>query len=382
MKFNLEKDEVYMANKVVIVTNIPAPYRVELFYYMQTHFSEYEFDVIYTSKTEDNRQWFLDKNKLINSIILHSKVIKMKGKLDNRYIHLPINIMTCLNKISPDIVIAFEYNLAALQCLLWCKIQNKSFIHLTDGTLYSERNIGKIQKLARKVIIKNADAFIASSSKAKEKLMAWGASEKEIFTSLLTVDVSQFEKMEKEVCPGRILYVGSMIKRKGLDLLIKALSYLDIEYNLRIVGNGTEDEISFLKKIAKKNNVYDKITWCGFKTGDSLIDEYRQAQIFVLPTREDCFGLVLLEAFCAKLPIVSSKYADGIYDIVVDGSNGYIVDPFNSKEFGRKLQNALIDKDITRCAEKISFDKFKFERVSEGYIQALGFVNTRKNGCK
>ena len=84
----------------------------------------------------------------------------------------------------------------------------------------------------------------------------------------------------------------------------------------------------------------------------------------------------------AKLPIVSSKYADGIYDIVVDGSNGYIVDPFNSKEFGRKLQNALIDKDITRCAEKISFDKFKFERVSEGCIQALGFVNTRKNGCK
>ena len=232
-----------MANKVVIVTNIPAPYRVDLFYYMQTHFSEYEFHIIYTNKTEDNRQWFFDENKLLNSIILHSKVIKIKGKLDNRYIHLPVNVMSCLNRISPDIVIGFEYNVAAIQSLAWCKIHNKGFVHLTDGTLYSERNIGKMQMLARKIIIKNADAYIASSLKAKEKLIAWGAAEKEIFTSLLTVDISQYGNLKREVCPGRILYVGSMIKRKGLDLLIKALPYLCTEFNLHIVGNGTKDEI-------------------------------------------------------------------------------------------------------------------------------------------
>ncbi len=367
-----------MANKVVIVTNIPAPYRVDLFYYMQTHFSEYEFHIIYTNKTEDNRQWFFDENKLLNSIILHSKVIKIKGKLDNRYIHLPVNVMSCLNRISPDIVIGFEYNVAAIQSLAWCKIHNKGFVHLTDGTLYSERNIGKMQMLARKIIIKNSDAYIASSLKAKEKLIAWGAGEKEIFTSLLTVDISQYGNLKREVCPGRILYVGSMIKRKGLDLLIKALPYLCTEFNLHIVGDGTKDEISSLKKIAKEKKVYDKITWCGFKTGDSLIDEYRQAQIFVLPTREDCFGLVLLEAFCAKIPIVSSKYADGVYDIVVDGSNGFIVDPYDSKALGNAIQQALMDEKIAVRAQTTSSDKFRFESVSDGYIQALENVIAKK----
>lgn len=367
-----------MANKVVIVTNIPAPYRVDLFYYMQTHFSEHEFHIIYTNKTEDNRQWFFDENKLLNSIILHSKVIKIKGKLDNRYIHLPVNVTSCLNRISPDIVIGFEYNLAAIQSLAWCKIHNKGFVHLTDGTLYSERNIGKMQKLARKIIIKNADAYIASSLKAKEKLIAWGAGEKEIFTSLLTVDISQYGNLKREVNPGRILYVGSMIKRKGLDLLIKALPYLCTEFNLHIVGNGTKDEISSLKKIAKEKKVYDKITWCGFKTGDSLIDEYRQAQIFVLPTREDCFGLVLLEAFCAKIPIVSSKYADGVYDIVVDGGNGFIVDPYDSKALGNAIQRALMDEKIAVRAQTTSSDKFRFESVSDGYIQALENVIAKK----
>lgn len=371
-----------MASKVVIVTNIPAPYRVDLFFYMQTHFSEYEFHIIYTNKTENNRQWAFDKNKLINSIILHSKIIKVRGKLDDRYIHLPVNIIACLNKISPDIVIAFEYNLAALQCLAWCKIYSKGFIHLTDGTLYSERNIGKIQKFARRIIIKNADAYIASSLKAKEKLMVWGADEKKIFTSLLTVDISQYENLEKEISPGRILYVGSMIKRKGLDLLIKALPYLECDYNLHIVGNGTPSEISFLKKLAKEKGIFEKIVWCGFKEGEALIDEYKQAQVFVLPTREDCFGLVLLEACCAKIPIVSSKYADGAYDIVVDGYNGYTVDPFDSKAFGKTLQNTLIDKDIVKRAEMVSFDKFQFEKVSQGYTQALKFVNTRKNDYK
>ena len=79
--------------------------------------------------------------------------------------------------LKPEYVIAWEYNFAAVQSLIWCKKNGIPFIHLTDGTLYSERNINIIQKIMRKIIINNSDAAIASSTKAKEKLISWGMNE-------------------------------------------------------------------------------------------------------------------------------------------------------------------------------------------------------------
>lgn len=363
-----------MGNRIVIVTNIPAPYRVDLFYYMQTHLESYEFHVIYTSRNEDNRQWTLDEDRLLNSTILNSRIIKIKGQMDNRYIHLPGNIISCLKDIAPDIVIAFEYNPAALQCLAWCKIHGRKFIHLTDGTLYSERNIGKIQKLARKIIVSRADAFIASSSKAKEKLIWWGAPETKIFVSLLTINVDKYRKIKKEPQTGRILYVGRMTRQKGVDLLINAAAEMTEEFNLRVVGNGTENEIQTLKQLAVKKKVSDRITWCGFKEGQELLDEYRKAELFILPTRGDCFGLVLVEAMCAKLPIITSKYADGAYDIVREGINGSIVDPFDAEGFAKAIDKAIISSKMKDGAEKEGFDKFTFENVMKGYLKAIELV--------
>lgn len=139
-------------------------------------------------------------------------------------------------------MIAAEYNLAALQCIAWCKLHRKKFIHLTDGTLHSERQIGKMQKLSRKIVCNSADACIASSTKAKEKLLAWKVRESAIFISLLTVDGSGYQKVKKNRKKGRLLYVGGIIKRKGLDLLIEALSYVKEDYSLHIVGDGEEEE--------------------------------------------------------------------------------------------------------------------------------------------
>lgn len=67
-------------SKVLLITNIPAPYRVDLFYYMQTHQQTHEFFVIYTNRNEDNRQWVIDERKLLQSTILESKIIKTQGR--------------------------------------------------------------------------------------------------------------------------------------------------------------------------------------------------------------------------------------------------------------------------------------------------------------
>lgn len=198
-------------SKVLLITNIPAPYRVDLFYYMQTHQQTHEFFVIYTNRNEDNRQWVIDERKLLQSTILESKIIKRKGEGDVHYLHIPQHLTREITRINPDVVIAWEYNPSALKALLWCKRHGRKFIHLTDGTLHSERNIGRVQKLMRYIIIRHADACIASSTKAKEKLLHWGAPERKIFISLLTVDISRFRYAEKRENQHTLLFVGRII---------------------------------------------------------------------------------------------------------------------------------------------------------------------------
>lgn len=359
--------------KVVIVTNIPSPYRVDLFYYMQTHMTIYDIHIIYTNISESNRLWSVNKEKLLQSHILHSKIIRRKRSSDTEYIHLATGVIRELSSIGPDIVIAFEYNLAALETLCWCKLHHKSFIHLTDGTLHSEKNISGYQKLSRHIIIKNSDAYIASSTKAKEKLLSWGAPEDKILVSFLTVDTTPYLKLQRSPESGRILYVGRITKGKRLDLLIQALPYLHTNYCLRIVGDGDEAEINQLKEMADKYKVSDKIIWCGFKKGESLFDEYRKADVFVFPSCYDCFGLVLVEALCAGLPIVVSKYADGAYDIVKDGVNGFIVDPHHSERFAQALElakNKQLDPKFMNCMAS----HFSFASVIKGYHDALQMV--------
>lgn len=175
-----------------------------------------------------------------------------------------------------------------------------------------------------------------------------------------------------------LLYVGSLIKRKGIDLLLMALSRVSTDFVLRIVGNGTEDEIDSINSMAKKYGISDKIIICGFKENGELIQEYRNADLFVFPSREDCFGLVLLEALAANLPIICSKYADGSYDIIENYNNGIIVDPYDSSSFGSVINDVLTGKIHLNGSNKRILEKFTFENVSKGYLEAIDFVKNQK----
>lgn len=362
--------------KVAIITNIPAPYRVDLFNYLQSNYSEFDFIIIYSSKSEDNRQWKVDKSKIINSIFLKSYTIKIKKSNDNKYIHIPYNAISVLNRINPDIIVGSEYNPTIIQALMWCKLRRKKFVSWSDGTLNSEKNINFIQKLVRRLIIKGASSYIASSTRTKEAQCYYGAKKNNIFISYLTIDIEKNIYKRKGSNNYNLLYVGSLIKRKGVDLLIDALSNVNENYKLTIVGDGPEKER--LIKQATRLNIIDKIDFVGFKHEDDLKKYYIKSDIFILPTREDCFGLVTLEAICAEMPVIVSKYADGATDLVKDGESGIIIDPYNKDEVARAIERMITDSKLREKMQKKSKDiieKFSFKSTSKEFINAIDYAN-------
>lgn len=357
---------------VAIITNIPAPYRVDFFDYLQKSYTDYRFTIIYSSRNEDNRSWEIDQTKMNNCVFLDSKTIKIKKRYDTRYIHIPWGVSKVLDKLKPDVVVGSEYNPTILQAVVYCKRKKIPYVSWTDGTLFSERNFGRVQLLARKFVVSKADAFIGSSTKSKEAQIYYGADEKKCHISYLAVDVDKYIQKPQGNGKGKILCVGSLIERKGVDLLFNALIRVQSDFELYLAGGGDEKEN--LKKLAKELKIENQVHFLGQLSREELLKHYADSDLFVLPTREDCFALVILEAMCSELPIVCSKYADGAYDLIEEGKNGFVADPYDAKAFAEKIDLLLKDKVLRekmREQSKEVLDKFRFANISKGYMAAI-----------
>lgn len=359
--------------RVVFITNIPSPYRVDFFVYLQKNFKDYEFHVIFSGAGMENRKWHVELKELKNAEFLQSKTIIIRKRYDDRYVFVPLGVERALKEIAPDVVIAMEYNPTILRAVHYCQKKKIPFISWTDGTAYAERNIGKVQKMSRNYIIKRAAAFVASSTASMENQLSYGAKREACFLSYLTVDIRKY-LMQKESYDSRtLIYVGSLIQRKGLDLLLPALAETSEDIRLIIVGEGQEKPL--LQEQAKKLGILERLEFKGFVEGDALRQLYASADAFILPTREDCFGLVLLEAMCASLPVISSKYADGAFDLIEEGENGLIVDPDNTKELAAAIEKVMNSSDLAAMGKK-SYERaklFSFEHVAGGCIDALEY---------
>ena len=362
-----------MSKKVTIITNVPSPYRVDFFYYLQTHYSDYEFSVMYYCNDSMARQWKADEDRILNSHFVPSKTVRIKKRFDDHFISFPVGVGKVLDKLTPDVVVAMEYSPAILQAMHWCRKKKVPYVSWTDGTINSENNIGRLQKLSRKYIIKRADAFIGSSHAAMENQLRYGAPEKHCHISMLTVDLDKYVIHERDWKAGGLLCVGSLIERKGIDLLITALARCnDKSVRLVVVGDGREREN--LMSQAERMGVADRVEFRGFLQGDELRECYRRAGVFVLPTREDCFGLVLVEAMCAKLPIIVSQYSDAASETVENGVNGYIVDPYDADAFAAAIDKLSGDGKIRESFGTAGFkatERFRFANVAVGYVEAI-----------
>lgn len=363
---------------VVIITNAPAPYRVAFFKYIQEKESDYAFHVIYTSQNQEiGRQWHVGEEELGRHSFLECKVITIKRRYDDKRIVLSVGIAKQLKELRPDIVICMEYNVTILQAVHWCRSHHVPFLSWSDGTANSEREISGLQKKFRRYVIGRAAGFISSSTATMEHQISFGAKRELCHKSFLTVDIEKYLRVKPEgYRPGKnLLYVGSLIGRKGLDLLIPALAMTDPEIKLIIVGEGGEEQA--LRQQIAELGLDGRVVFRGFLEGAELNACYEECDAFVIPTREDCYGLVILEAMCASLPVIASKYADGAFDIMENGVHGAIVDPYQTKELAEAINNLFADEEKLLAMQKASYERakeFGFAEVSRGFYEALDAV--------
>jgi glycosyltransferase involved in cell wall biosynthesis len=181
--------------------------------------------------------------------------------------------------------------------------------------------------------------------------------------------------------PFSLLFCGRLNgphEQKGVDVLLRSLPLILRHYGVVLNIIGTGPRLAQYRALARELGISKQVRFLGFVEHDDMPSHYQQADLFVLPSRRESFGLVLAEAMACGLPVVATT-AGAISEVVHDGVTGVLVPPDDPHALACAI-NCLLDHPEkmktmgTLGRERVS-THFTWGRVSErvrtGYQQAL-----------
>lgn len=213
-------------------------------------------------------------------------------------------------------------------------------------------------------IAQQADLMITSTAdEAFDLVDGYHASPERVFTVAPGVDLSMFRPLDRDQARGTIgygnerlvLFVGRLERLKGAEVAIRALSLLrDRQHDdvrLLILGedarNGDESEKARLKAVTAAVGVQDRVDFLGSVAHHELPYFYSAADLLVMPSYTESFGLVALEAQACGLPVVGSGVS-GLRSVVRDEVTGYLIDAHEPALYAERIGRLLDSPDLAR----------------------------------
>jgi glycosyltransferase involved in cell wall biosynthesis len=226
--------------------------------------------------------------------------------------------------------------------------KRKPTVLSSDGTPMNKRDMraayglkpeGRFAEQAKRKVFREifarASGFVAWSNWTKRSFVEhYGCPEDRVAVIPPGIDLAQFAAGERNNALPRMLFVGGDFARKGGDLL------LDV-FRKRFRGRAELELVTRAEICSEPGvRVYRNVN----ANSDALRRLYATSDIFVLPTRADCYSLVCMEALAAGLPLVVTGVG-GIPDMVREGESGHLVDPDDAEGLGNALESLVIDPE-------------------------------------
>ena len=147
--------------------------------------------------------------------------------------------------------------------------------------------------------------------------------------------------------PIRFLFVGRVTSRKGIKPLIQACEQLQAagmeNFQLTVIGDGQQR--SELQERTHNGPLHDRVEWLGRIPYNQLGQYFQASDVFVFPTLEDIWGMVLLEAMVFGKPVICSKLAGAAESMVVENQNGFLIDPRDMNDIVEKMRRFIEQPD-------------------------------------
>lgn len=282
-----------------------------------------------------------------------------------------------------SLYLAKKYKVDALHCYgfmgsaigyVISKLIARPFISTEQGlTGANSSGIRIATKFFRSMIYRDAKLCVASSKAVAEDFYRLGVRKVQIVPN--GVDFNIFSnKQGKYSGKHTILTVGRLEKVKGHSYLINAFEEIKKKIpnaHLVIIGDGSER--NNLEKQANDLGIKNSVTFVGEILNNDLPDYYKEADVFVMPSFYEGFGITAIEAMACGVPVVASRVG-GLLEIIENGETGILVKPKDSKEIIDAISLLLEDKNLRQsithkakeAARKYNWKNIAFE-VSKIY---------------
>ena len=244
----------------------------------------------------------------------------------------------------PDLIGIMDYPVPMLRALAYGRRHRVPVIVFTEmGSGPPGQPVALRTRLIHTLMAHFTQGQVAHSPAAT---VPFGASRRPLIFAPHSIDTTEFvprawpEGEGSQPC--RVLCVAQYVERKGQDLLAKALQRVKnagLPFTLRLVGNN--DDQLWVRRVVHEAGIDEETTITGPRLGKDLINEFQQADLFVLPSRFDTYGVVTQEAAASGLPMLISRHAGSSINLVKEGQNGHVITPENTACFAARLQELM-----------------------------------------
>lgn len=331
---------------VLWVTNVPSPYRNRFFNKLS---EQCNLHVVFEKKHSDERDssWRSEKNISFNFQVLKGLKYSPDKTVSISVCFLPF-------KQYDKIIISNPFTLTGMILTTYLKIRGISFIIEGDGG--GEKKESKFKRLVKSFLLKGAVAYFSTGKSHDKYYMQYKINSKNIvrysFSSFSSDYVNKLMKTEDEKTMSKlalgmedkftVLFVGSFIYRKGLDVLLKTMQNVHDDIVLYCIGGGeTKHYLGLIDE-----HQLDKVHFLPFQNEEKIKEYYESADVFVLPTREDIWGLVINESMASGTPVITTRNCVAGNEIIINGYNGFIVEPENDLEIADKVNLLYNDENL------------------------------------
>lgn len=300
---------------------------------IQLESSFYQLAVpIYYGERSNAQKYFV---RFLKSINLISKVLfKHSSSLVIKY--QVRQLVECVKKNNIEVVVLsgpavlflkeLKKNIPDLKCIIWAH---------SPYDIYQRNH--KMSAELFKQCIQLSDTIVCLTRDDREKY----GDKAVVINNPLTIDNTEHSSLEHQM----LCFVGRLaLQHKGLDYLCVVAKGLPEGWRIAVAGSGKkEDEIRF-NELIERYNVREKIILRGALNGEDLRQHYLNSSMFIMTSRWEGFGLVLVEAMSFGLPIVSFD-ASGPREVLKDGEYGVLIDIGDTDAFSKAISRLILSKE-------------------------------------
>lgn len=302
-------------------------------------------------------------------------------------------VVKIVREVEADVVHAHGYRcLSSLEAVYVSHIRGVPSV-LTPHGIYPHRSLANrfakdfFDKSSGRLLLNSSDTIIALSRHNERLISNLGASEHKIVIVPNGVDAGEYANLhrsrrilEELHSDGPILlYVGRIDWNKRVDKIVEALPAILKDFpsaKLVVVGPDYSNCVNELWGISKKLKVTDSLVITGNVSREKLLEFYSVANVFLLPSSYEGFGLSMLEAMCSKIPVIASP-SGGPGDILKDRTHALLLKESNSYEISRLVHDVLTNQSLKEELVKNALELVETKYTWENVVDHLEMVYGR-----